>query len=240
MSTSIVDRLLTGDPEAEKEYRRELTSSLLALDGAFVVRLLSPDNVAKLNEARRIGINPDSIMTLCCQFANKTWSGHQLTPTEAKEAVRELRKMEQDLRRLLRLSELPMSEPPTRGEISSPLPLTKSTAPQPEVHGKFWLFDPASMRILWDVAGRDQEKGLLGDLADAIKRVIPDLTAITPPHRQAHFGKQVFALEWNRLACDGANRPCHELGGWFLEVTFGTKEYDVEAFAKLIKRASLP
>ena len=242
MSTSIVDRLLAGDPEAKKEYRRELKSPLLALDGAFVDRLLSKDNVAKVKEASAIGINPDSILTLCCRFASRTWSGHQLTPTEAKEAVRKLRKMKRDLRRLLRLSELPMSEPPTRGEISSPLPLTESTAPQPEVHGKFWLFDPTSMRTLWDVAGRDKAEGLLGDYANAIEAAIPALTAIRPAHRQAHRGKRQFAVKWNCLARYGAKHPCDELGAWFSWVTFGSKEgkeYDAEAFAKLRKRASL-
>jgi hypothetical protein len=235
VSASIVEKLLAGDPEAEKEYRRILTSDL-ALDGEFVDRLLSRDNVAKVKEARRIGIHPDSILTLCCLYANRTWSGHQLTPTEAKEAVCELREMKRDLRRLLRLSELPMSEPPTRGEISSPLPLTKSTAAQPEVYGKFWLFDPKAMRTLWDVAGRGEEEGLLGGLAKAIEAQIESLTKITPAHRPAHFGQRVFALEWNRLAHYGAKRPCDELGAWFFEVTFG-KAISVEAFAKLIQRA---
>ncbi len=92
------------------------------------------------------------------------------------------------------------------------------------------------MRTLWDVVGRDQEEGLLGDIANAIKAQIESLTKITPAHRRAHLGKQGFALEWNRLACYGAKRPCDELGTRFFEVTFG-KEIDAEAFAKLRKRA---
>jgi hypothetical protein len=239
MNASIVEKLLAGDPEAEREYRRELTSSLLALDGAFVNRLLSPDNVAKLNEAKRIGFHPDTILMHCIQFAKKTWNGHQLTPTAAKEAVSKLRRMKQDLRELLPLTELPMSDVPTRGETSSPLPLVHSTAPQFSVLGRFWLFDPTSMRTLWDVAGRDKEEGLLGDLANAIERVIPDLTAITPPHRPAHLGRREFVLRWNKLANQTAAHPYDELGAWFFEVTFDSKEYDAVAFARLRKRASL-
>lgn len=239
MSASIVEKLLAGDPKAEKEYRRELSSSLLALDRVFIDRLLSPDNVAKLKEAKRIGFHPDSILTLCCLSAKKTWSEHpSLTPTEAKEAVRELRKMKRFLRRLLPKTEFLMSEAPTRGETSSLLPLLPRTAPQSEVLGRFWLLDPTSMRTLRDVVGRDNKEGLLGDYANAIEAAIPALTKITPAHRQVHRGKREFVSDWNRLARYGTKRSCDELGTWFYEVTFG-KEINVEAFAKLRKRASL-
>ena len=235
MTASIIEKLL-------EQYQRG--SSDLELDRAFVDRLLARDNVAKLKEAKRIGIHPDSIIALCCLFANKTWSVHKaLSPIEAKEAVSELRKMGQDLRRLLRLSELPMSDVPTRGEPSSPLPLLHSTAPQFEVLGKFWLFDPTSMRTLWDVAGRDKEEGLLGGLADAIEAAIPALNKITPAHRPAHLGQREFTLRWDHLARPKAKGRCDELGAWFFAVTFGSKDgkaYDAVAFAKLRTRASFP
>jgi len=235
---SRIEKLLNGDPEAEKEYRRDLTSSLLALDEAFVVRLLKGENLAKLNEAQRIGINPDSIMTQCIRFAKKTWSEPPMrSPTEAKEVVRELGRIKKDLRRLLRRTALPMSDVPIQGEPSSPLPVVPSTAPQPSVLGRFWLHDSTSMRALWKVVGRGEEKGLLGDLADAIEAAIPAIKTITPAHRPERLGEKKFALEWNRLARYGAKSPCHELGTWFFEVTFG-EEITVEAFAKLIKRPS--
>lgn len=227
MTALIIEKLL-------EQYQRG--SSDLELDSAFVDRLQSRDNVAKLKEASGIGIHPDSILTLCCLYANKTWSGHQLTPTEAQEAVRELRKMKRFLRRLLPRTMLSMSEVPTRGETPSQLPLLPSTAPQDSVLGRFSLLDPISMRTLWDVVGRDKEKGLLGGLADAIEAAIPDLTKITPAHRLAHLGKRKFTSEWDRLARLKAKGRCDELGAWFFEVTFG-KEIGAEAFAKLRKRA---
>ena len=255
LETTLVDRILSGDREAATEYRKRFWWDL-TLDKTFFDRMLSKDNLGKLKEAKRIGIPPARIMTRCYVCAPRT--RRTLTAPEAKKLAQQLRGIRNTLRKSLPRMVFPMLERPTDYATPSLLPILPDTVPPFFVQGYFPLLDTSSMTKLWEVVGQrkatgrssqhqdksknalairlNATKGHLEKLADALEEVIPTLKRTKPAHRPPHLGKQGFAWEWNRLACDGAKRPCDELGTWFFEVTFG-KEIDVEAFAKLRKRA---
>ncbi|MBL8039413.1 MAG: hypothetical protein JNN16_18100 [Nitrospira sp.] len=212
-NTSIADQPLSA--EAKKEYRKILLSFRLPRERVDL--LLSKEGIDQLRKAQSGGINPENILVLCGDsFAMGREQDPLLKVNEAHKAADDLRNAACILHKWLPRALFAMPEPPLCEQL---FPITAKDS----LVELGTLLTPTKMNTLWDVAGRDIEKGLIWELAKAFDESTTTLKGMKPQHHPVQLGEEHFLIGWDHLVRSShkKQRPCNDLGAWFLKATFG-------------------
>lgn len=201
--------------EVKEKYREVLLS--FRIPPERVDLLLSREGIAQLKKAQSAGISPEAILVLCADSFAMRWEQDPLLKVnEAHNAADDLRHVARILRKWLPRALFAMPQPPLCEQL---FPIAAKDS-QVELGT---LLSSEKMNTLWDVAGRDIDKGLMWELAKAFDESARTLEGMKQRHHTAQLGVDHFLTGWDHLASQSTvkQRPFNDLGAWFLKATFG-------------------
>jgi hypothetical protein len=195
----------------------------------FGKRFLSDESLRLLKELESLfRIEALDVVLLCLDFVPRKVAQTETfgSAAEAREQGKWLRTTARKLRRTLKAAYVPFELSVRQGKIR----MVPRGFPALLIDSWHPLFGPITTRTLWEVAGTDENPGLLQECAAILDHHAPLFDR--PRSRPPNFRGMLFAREWENLARRKARRPLDAYGSRLYWVVFG-KQVDPDTFKRL-------